>query len=282
MFHFRLKSDKKPDGTRISAVHEVYNILRGQYFVLKKDYEKQVSLKYSLNHKIISPLRAIAMAKNIFVHGDLKKLRTLLQQFKKDKEKFNKNLESYYQREKIFKSKNWTTDNYATFLQEKYKLTKQKTLLDLEKIRLDNLKLALDKQKATLDSICRQPQAVRQIQLIAAGILRKNQKFVVKVQDLNNHIQRISERIKHTKTQIDILELQLKLERHTTYYKVLEPKYSDKTAASLIADAILHEPHAVQLVARSSSNNLEMEKDWELMSDLEKDELLHKQIFRDL
>lgn len=78
------------------------------------------------------------------------------------------------------------------------------------------------------------------------------------------------------------MELQLKSERHTTYYKVLEPKYSDKKVASLIADAILREPQAVQLVARSSGNNLEMEKDWELMSDLDKDELQHKQIFRDL
>jgi hypothetical protein len=212
----------------------------------------------------------------------LKKLRASLLRYKKDSEKFNKNLESYYLQEKIFKSKNLTVEDYATFLQEKYTLTKQKTLLDLEKIRLANLKLALDKQKATLDSIYQQPQAVRQIQLIAVSILRKNQKFIARVQELNNHLQRISERIKHTKTQMDILELQLKLERHTTYYKVFEPKYSDKTAASLIADAILHEPHAVQLVAHSSSNNLEMEKDWELMSELEKDDLLHKQIFRDL
>ena len=78
------------------------------------------------------------------------------------------------------------------------------------------------------------------------------------------------------------MELQLKSERHSTFYKVSESKYSDKTAAALIADAILREPQAVQLVARSSGNNLEMEKDWELMSDLDKDELLHKKIFRDL
>ena len=33
-------------------------------------------------------------------------------------------------------------------------------------------------------------------------------------------------------------------------------------AALLIADAILFEPEAVQLVARFNGNNLEMEKDW--------------------
>ena len=52
--------------------------------------------------------------------------------------------------------------------------------------------------------------------------------------------------------------------------------------AVIIADALLAEPYAVQLVARSSGNNLEMEKDWELMSELDKDELIQKQIVREL
>ena len=42
------------------------------------------------------------------------------------------------------------------------------------------------------------------------------------------------------------------------------------------------EPQAVQLVARSNGNNLEMEKDWELMSELDKDELIDKKIVREL
>ena len=100
--------------------------------------------------------------------------------------------------------------------------------------------------------------------------------------EVDKKLQNISERLKHTKAQIEIVELQLKSERRTTYYKILEPKYSDKTAASLIADAFLGEPQAAQLVARSTANNLEMEKDWELMSDFDKDELLHKKIFRGL
>ena len=53
-------------------------------------------------------------------------------------------------------------------------------------------------------------------------------------------------------------------------------------AASLIADAILMEPQAVQLVARSNGNNLEMEKDWELMSELDKEEFIRKKIIRGL
>ena len=50
----------------------------------------------------------------------------------------------------------------------------------------------------------------------------------------------------------------------------------------LIADAILFDPQAVQLVARFDGNALEMEKDWELMSELDKDELIDKKIIREL
>ncbi len=71
------------------------------------------------------------------------------------------------------------------------------------------------------------------------------------------------------------------MERRTTFYKFLAPRYSDKTAA-LIAEAILKEPQVAQLVARFSGKNLEMEKNWEMMSELDKDELKHKQIFRNL
>ncbi|MCR5834342.1 MAG: hypothetical protein K6G55_06825 [Selenomonadaceae bacterium] len=99
---------------------------------------------------------------------------------------------------------------------------------------------------------------------------------------MDKKLKDISERLKHTKAQMEVVEAQLKSERRTTFYKVLAPKYSDKTAATLIADAILGESQAVQLVARSSGNNLEMEKTWELMSELDKDEFIHQKIFRDL
>ncbi len=51
---------------------------------------------------------------------------------------------------------------------------------------------------------------------------------------------------------------------------------------AIIADAILNEPYAVQLVARFDDNALEMEKDWELMSELDKDELIDKKIIQEL
>ncbi len=245
-------------------------------------YFETLDLKYDLQRRIISNTRAIAMAQNIFVHGDLKNFRVSLRQYKKDSETFTKNLAAYNQQEKIFKNKKWIPENQADFLQEKYALTKRKMLLDLEKTRLDNLKLSLDKQKSDFETTFKNPDAIKQIQLIAAAILRKNLKFVHKTEEIETRLKQLSETLKHTKKQVDALQLQLNFEKRHTCYKILTPKYSRNSAATLIADAILQEPHAAQLVARSSSNNLEMEKDWELMSELDKDELLHKQIFRDL
>ncbi len=54
------------------------------------------------------------------------------------------------------------------------------------------------------------------------------------------------------------------------------------TAKEVFADALLAESYALPLVVRLDGNFLEMEKDWELLSDLEKDELIQKKIVREL
>ena len=73
-------------------------------------------------------------------------------------------------------------------------------------------------------------------------------------------------------------------------YRVILPEINlhkssalkENELVAIIADALLGEPYAVQLVARSYGNNLEMEKDWELMSELDKDEIIQKEIVREL
>ena len=92
----------------------------------------------------------------------------------------------------------------------------------------------------------------------------------------------LAEKIKHTKEQLEILQNRLSLEKPTTFYKVTSSNHSKNSIASLIADAILNDPHAVQLVARSTGNNLEIEKNWEFMSDIERDDLISKKIVRNL
>ncbi len=87
----------------------------------------------------------------------------------------------------------------------------------------------------------------------------------------------------HVKEQMKALEERVALDKINTRYRITcSDTLTNTQAASLIADAILFEPEAVQLVARSNGNNLEMEKDWELMSEFDKDEIIRKKIIREL
>lgn len=82
---------------------------------------------------------------------------------------------------------------------------------------------------------------------------------------------------------MDALEIRVVRDKVGTRYRVTcSDILSNKKAASIIADAILFNPQVVQLVARFDGNSLEMEKDWELMSELDKDELMEKKIVREL
>ena len=73
------------------------------------------------------------------------------------------------------------------------------------------------------------------------------------------------------------------------YYQVIpadntESQHTPSTLAasvSIIADALNHEPAAMAQVVCFSGDNL-LEKDWALMTEFEKDELMIKKIIRDL
>ena len=76
----------------IFKTREVYDLIRRQYRSLKKEYEDLFADKFHLQRQIISPQRAISMAKNIFVHGDFKRLREEIRDTKKPSNGSFKNL----------------------------------------------------------------------------------------------------------------------------------------------------------------------------------------------
>ena len=262
---------------------EVYDLIRRQYRFLKKEHEDLFADKFHLQRQIISPQHAIFMAKNIFAHGDFKRLREEIRRYKKDEQRLAQKSLTYSQEEKQFKTRDWSLFPRSTFLQQQYYLTKQRTLLELERSRLNQIKFSLQNKQAELDSLCHQPDAAKKINEIAIGILRKNLRFVRQLEKIDKHDKELSKKINHVKEQMTALEERVALDKINTCYRVTcSNKLSNNKAASLIADAILFDPQAVQLVARSDGNNLEMEKDWELMSELDKDELIDKKIIREL
>jgi len=262
---------------------EVYDIIRQQYRTLKKEHEDLFVEKFHLKRQIISPKRAIFMAKNIFVHGDFKRLREEVRRYKKAEQRFAPKLLAYANEEKKFQTRDWSTFPHSTFLQEQYYLTKQRTLLELERNRLDQIKFFLQNKQAELEALCRQSDAAKKIEEVAIGILRKNLRFVRKLEEVEKRDKEIIQRLNHTQDQMKALENRIALDKVNTRYRVtVFDTLSNNKAASLIADAILFEPEAVQLVARSDGNNLEMEKDWEMMSEFDKDEIIRKKIIREL
>ena len=262
---------------------EVYDLIRRQYRALKKEHEDLFVDKFHLQRQIISPQRAIFMAKNIFVHGDFKRLREEVRRYKKEEQRLAPKLLAYAKEEKEFQKRDWSAFPRSTFLQQQYYLTKQRTLLELERSRLDQVKMSLQNKQAELEKLCQEHEAARKIELIATGILRKNYKFVRQLEEIESRIKELIPRINHAKEQMNALEERVARDKVSTRYRVtISNTLTNNQVASLIADAILSDPQAVQLVARFDGNNLEMEKDWELMSELDKDALLDKQIVREL
>ena len=262
---------------------EVYDLIRRQYRALKKEHEDFFVEKFHLQRQIISPQRAIFMAKNIFVHGDFKRLREEVRRYKKEEQRFAPKLLAYAKEEKEFKTRDWSVFPRSTFLQAQYYLTKQRTLLELERTHLDKIKFSLQNKQTELEILCRQPDAAKKIDEIATGILRKNLRFVRQLEEVDKRDKEILLRLNHAQDQMRALEEQVARDKINTRYRVTcSDTLPNIKAASLIADAILFDPQAVQLVARSDGNNLEMEKDWEMMSEFDKDEIIRKKIIREL
>ena len=105
----------------------------------------------------------------------------------------------------------------------------------------------MQRKQIELDSLCQIPDSQNKIEVIAAGILRKNFKFVRRLEKVETCAKQLAQRLNHSKDQMDILKLQLSTEKHNTYYKVSSDNASINSLASLIADAILNDPQAVQL-----------------------------------
>ena len=221
----------------IFSTKEVYDILRRQYFDLKKEQDKLSEREKFLQSKIITPARAMKMAENIFVKGDWKKYRATVREFEK--------------------KKNLLTEREIAIIQKN-----------------------LEAEKNRLEIICTKSHS--KIEEIAAGILRKNQKYFRQFEETRNEMQKNSGRIKHLANQLQSLKNRLDKEKTSHFFKVVGGVKGNQqkniSTATTIADAIMSDPKAVSLVAHSSGKDLEMEKSWELMSELEKDEMKLKNL----
>ena len=272
----------------IFTAREVRDNLFQQYRSLKNQHEEAIDTCNRLMLKRIFPSEAISIAKNIFVHDGFKKLHTKQEEYEKALADYERETSEMREREFLFSNRKWT--NQSEKFQAQYYLTKEKINLEETGRKLYENKIRLDNESTRLENLCQTEEAQEKIALIAADILHKNLKITLEYEEVKKRVGDLYEKSQEAKKRFNAFdEGYWRLKKNYVYHVIPSATNSTKTSnpsknelVQIIADALLAEPYAVQLVARFDGNALEMDKDWELMSELDKDELIEKKIVREL
>ena len=267
------------------SLSDIKDNLYLQYRALKSQQETSENKLAELRMKLILPRRALLIAKNIFLNGNLKKLNAEKRKYEKASKKFDSALNSYTDQKFIFDNTNWK--NQADKFQQAYYLMKAKITLERRQEELKKWKNKLDKESKHLEELCAADEAKQEIGIIAASILRKNLPIVQAIEKKKKNFTNLSLNLKLTQKRLHFISQSSTKKNY--FYRVIpsadlpRKKLEDKNfIVALIADALSGENYAMPLVARFSGNNLAIEKNWELMSDIERDDLISKKIVRNL
>ena len=270
------------------TLSEIKDNIRNQYLSLKKQYEDAVDTKNVLMLKQVSPLNALLRAKNILVHGGFDKLQSLQESYRETLAQFERDKSEFLHWEQSFNDKNWIS--YGDRLREQYYLTKKKIHLDETERKLSATKIRLDTEFARLDNLCQTEEAKEKIAFLAANLLFKNLKIAHEYETAKKLVVDLSKKLQVAEKRFHALNDNYSSMKQNRLYRVIQPENNStknsalkkNELATIIADALMGEPYAVQLVARFDDHALEMEKDWEMMSELDKDELINKKMIREL
>lgn len=267
---------------------EIRDSLFQQHRSLKRQHEQALAHSYRLMFQVISPCQALDIANNIFLHGALKKFHAEQDSYKKTSAQYERDLSENRKREIFFNNTDWS--NLGVKLQEQYYITKENFRLETTRKKLAQTKRHLDSESLRLKALCQNDDAQDKIALIAASILRKNLKTAQEYEETKKLLGSLSKKIQETEKRFKAFDSGYsRLKKNYVYHVIPSGTNSAKISTSsknelvaIIADALLAESYALPHVVRFDGKFLEMEKDWELLSDLEKDELIQKQIVREL
>ena len=177
-----------------------------------------------------------------------------------------------------FNDKKWTSAGDR--LREQYYLTKQKIHLAEMERNLSENKIQLDKELARLETLCQTETAKEKIAFLAASLLFKNSKIAQEYKSAKKLVCDLSQKLQEAEKRFKAFEEGYRSLKPNRMYRVI-PFQNHSTKTSTLKKNELA-AYAVQLVARFTGNNLEMEKDWEMMSESDKDEIIRKKIIREL
>ena len=270
------------------TVSEIRENLLQQYRSLKKQYEKAVDNRNSLMISLVSPLNALSRAKNIFVYGGFDKFHAQQEEYEKTMKQFEHDNSHFLLWQQSFNDKKRTSAGDK--LREQYYLTKTKIHLEMTGRKLAETKNQLESELTRLEKLCQTEEAQEKIAFLAANILFKNLKIEKEYKKAKELVSDLSTKLQVVEKRFKAFDEGYRRLNQNRMYRVIQPESnSTKTSAlkenelaKIIADALLGEEYAVQLVAHSTGNNLEMEKDWEMMTEFDKDELINKKMVREL
>ena len=270
------------------TLSEIRDSIRNQYRSLKKQYEDAVDTKNCLMLKQVSPLNALHTAKNIFVHGGFEKLHSRQKSYRENLAQFERDSSDFLHWQQNFNDKKGISCGDRP--RELYYLTKKKIHLEETERNLSETKIQLDNELVRLENLCQTETAQEKIALLAASILHKNLKIAHEYEEAKKLVADLSEKLQVVEKRFHALKNNYASKKQNRLYRVIQPvNDSEKTTSlkenelvAIIADALMGEPYAVQLVVRLDGNALEMEKDWEMMSEFDKDEIINKKMIREL
>ena len=284
----RDKIEKRETPQSYFTAKEVRDSLKLQFRSLQRQYEEAKSKYYALMFKRVNSAEALSRAKNIFVHGEFKKLSIEQKVYEKELARYEQEKSENQKRTMDFNSQQCSSCGEK--LQAQYYLTKSQIQLEETKRKLAQTKIRMEKEIMRLEALCKTDDAQEKIALIAASILRKNLKIAQEYETTIKLMKDLRDTMQEAKKRFNALDDGYwRLKKNFVYCVIPSESDSGKTSTpsknkliQIIADALLGEPYAVPLVARFDGNALEMEKDWEMMSELDKDELIRKKIIREL
>ena len=156
--------------------------------------------------------------------------------------------------------------------------------------KLSETKIQLDNESTRLENLCQTETAQAKIALIAASLLHKNLKIAQEYESAKKVVADLSEKLQVAEKRFNALKNNYASKKQNRVYRVIQPvndsakntSLKENELTAVIADALIGEPYAVQLVARFDENALEMDKDWEMMTEFDKDEIINKKMIREL
>lgn len=265
LFEETIQGNKK----QIYTTKELYEIARKRYFGLKKELQRLRQRLEKEEKKVISPERAVYMAKDVLTKGGLRRLREQMRDYNKRLKRYETKLSEF------------GTNRANLTTEEVYTMSLQ---FDIERKTLENLKKQHENDYNQLIATLK-PNKITDV---ANGILKKNKPQAEAVEKLHKDLVIVERKFEEAKKHMNAMR-ELMDNNHNAEYKVTKDTppvgsgyIPDYNKASMIMDALCGRDELIPNVqVRFNDDDYGM-KNWMLMSELAKEEEMRKRWKRNL